>query len=824
MIPSKEEYIDRKLAGDIEANGLLDKVTKLWCIVSQDVETKKMFIFHDYPEYDNEVIIDPDDDLEYTIPERTGSFEEGVEFWRLAANNRSKLIVHNGWSYDRPLLEKFYPDFITPDSAWWDTFCQSKMQLFNRGKVKGCKGVHGLEPWGARLGTFKPSISDWSFMDAFKLHRCIQDVKIQTAVYLELCKERDTVKKNLGIDLLGAWDIELDYGRCISDQEIYGALVDKSHIDRCVKDLDSKLLELKSKIEHKLPPTLKKKSSKIPRSEIVQLLYNKTVKDTYETVLKDGVFIKKVVKPYYKPSVAYTNTKKTNLYNAMHVNVGFSPTFNKKKDLRDWIKTNHPALQPKTWEMFKDIEEVKVLNKNTCNFFDVKEEDTDIICGPHTRISWTDSKLSQYEVVKAFCIKLGWSYADEWNFKTDDFGNKVKAEQDVEIRWPSYANPEDQLVCKIPKGKPLVTTPKLTEDDYASLPPGLGEDISKHNTYGHRRRFFSNPDESKGLGLKAAIRGNGRVGAGVNNFGTATGRSSHYNFVNIPGDGSLYGKEMRETIIAPEGKVLVGADMKSAQLSIAAYYANNKKYYDAVADGQEFIKDSEGKTIYVGESGHCVNARAFTLVSEDEWKRAVDTQDKDLIHSISLRRKKSKGGSFATIFGASGKKVANTLGIEENLGKQKKDAFLSNIGLDKVIQILEKMVKRNRKGAGGFIELPFGYYIYCDQGHKLFNYLDQGTEAVCQKWAANYFKAKAKKLGISCETILQMHDESLIECDEDLADDVGKLMCEAYEKSSYAVLDWHKKHSKWFVGGDLPTFSFNLDGGYSVGKNYYECH
>ena len=96
MIPSKEEYTNRKLAGDIEANGLLDKVTKLWCIVSQDVETKKMFIFHDYPEYDNVVVIDPDDDLEYTIPERTGSFEEGVEFWRLAANNGSKLIVHNG--------------------------------------------------------------------------------------------------------------------------------------------------------------------------------------------------------------------------------------------------------------------------------------------------------------------------------------------------------------------------------------------------------------------------------------------------------------------------------------------------------------------------------------------------------------------------------------------------------------------------------------------------------------------------------------------------------------------------------------------------------
>jgi hypothetical protein len=75
----------------------------------------------------------------------------------------------------------------------------------------------------------------------------------------------------------------------------------------------------------------------------------------------------------------------------------------------------------------------------------------------------------------------------------------------------------------------------------------------------------------------------------------------------------------------------------------------------------------------------------FTLVSESDWKRAVETQDHNLIHEITLKRKKSKGGSFAVIFGASGKKVATTLNIPENLGEQKKQSFLSNIGLDRPI-------------------------------------------------------------------------------------------------------------------------------------------
>lgn len=241
---------------------------------------------------------------------------------------------------------------------------------------------------------------------------------------------------------------------------------------------------------------------------------------------------------------------------------------------------------------------------------------------------------------------------------------------------------------------------------------------------------------------------------------------SHSNWVNAPGAGALYGEQIRSCIIAPEGRVLVGADMKSAQLSIAAYYANNYDYYLAVADGKEIKTDEfgnelihpvSGKPWYLGESGHCVNARAFTLVSEEEWKRAVETQDQELIHHISLLRKKSKGGSFATIFGASGKKVAQTLGIPEAVGEAKKQAFLSNIGLDEVINILQMMVNKNSRCDGGYIELPFGYYAWCKAPHKIFNYLDQGTEAACQKWAVNYFEEKATKLGLDYKKILDYH-------------------------------------------------------------------
>lgn len=308
---------------------------------------------------------------------------------------------------------------------------------------------------------------------------------------------------------------------------------------------------------------------------------------------------------------------------------------------------------------------------------------------------------------------------------------------------------------------------------------------------------------------------------------------SHSNWVNAPGAGALYGEQIRSCIIAPEDRVLVGADMKSAQLSIAAYYANNYDYYLAVADGKEIKTDEfgnelihpvSGKPWYLGESGHCVNARAFTLVSDEEWKRAVETQDQELIHHIALLRKKSKGGSFATIFGASGKKVAQTLGIPEAVGEAKKQAFLSNIGLDEVINILQMMVNKNSRCDGGYIELPFGYYAWCKAPHKIFNYLDQGTEAACQKWAVNYFEEKATRLDLDYKKILDYHDEFAVESHKDCAEEVGKVMVEAYHEASIACWEWHKKHSKWFTGDSLPNFMFDLAAGFKVGKSYWDIH
>ncbi|GAF92372.1 unnamed protein product, partial [marine sediment metagenome] len=258
---------------------------------------------------------------------------------------------------------------------------------------------------------------------------------------------------------------------------------------------------------------------------------------------------------------------------------------------------------------------------------------------------------TQHEVYKGVLIKLGWKDAFEWNLKTDSDKQKVKAEADTWVSYPKKAAPEDQMHFLVKKGQLMVTSPKLTEKDHEFLPEGLGEDIAHYNTYTHRRRFLENKKDPENKGLLSYVREDGRIPAGVNNFGTSTSRSSHRVWVNAAGIGALYGEEIRKCVIAPDGRKLIGIDMKSAQLAIAAFFAKNWDYYEAVAQGQEVTKDETGAELYVGMSAHCHSARNFGMVSQEEFERAVEFQEEKLLHSIALRRGKSKGASFGVIFG-----------------------------------------------------------------------------------------------------------------------------------------------------------------------------
>jgi hypothetical protein len=508
-------------ASDIEANGLLDQVTKVWCIVSQDIETNEFFIFHDYPEFDNQTITDPVDGKTYTIPKRKGTLIDGARFWYKIGMHGGKIVCHNSLSYDKTLLEMFYPKCIIPVSSWYDTLIQSKVQWYDRPCPKGARGTHGLQAYGVRLGVEKPEINDWSSMDIMKLHRCIEDVKIQALTYKYLEKERLVVKEKLGIDFSEAIENEVKYRVNATKQERNGAKVDVPFMHSCVAELDKIIEELRDEIEPQLPKQTKPKSTKISKAELGELLGLK-LKDSHS--IKDGVAV--VDKPYYKPTTNIFKKEIRKGYQGFYKDRYKTNTFVKLKECRDFIKENYPETNLKDWAIDKKEDEFTVLTKTVSEYFDVPTT-SDVVVGAFTKVDFNETTLTQGDVVKSFLVSQGWKNAPEWTLKKDKEGQFVRAQQDTEVRWPEKplsGDSNNQLVRLVKKGQPLVVAPKLTEECYEELPEGLGKKIADYNTYQHRRRFLMN-DKDDEKGLLNLVRPDGRITCGINAFATSTGRS-----------------------------------------------------------------------------------------------------------------------------------------------------------------------------------------------------------------------------------------------------------------------------------------------------------
>jgi len=144
---------------DIEANGLLNKITKIYMVVFKEVNEQSFIIF-------------TDDDPKYR------PLSEMSE-WVKA--NVTTLIAHNGVRYDIPAMRKIL-GYELPDTInIVDTLIMSRMNNWVNSKMKG---KHSLEAWGNFLG-----IPKWVFKDFSggyseeMLEYCKQDCRVNEAVY-----------------------------------------------------------------------------------------------------------------------------------------------------------------------------------------------------------------------------------------------------------------------------------------------------------------------------------------------------------------------------------------------------------------------------------------------------------------------------------------------------------------------------------------------------------------------------------------------------------------------------------------------------------------
>ena len=154
-----------RLVFDLEANGLYEEATQIWCIVTKDIDTGTINRFYGVHGKDG-------------IFTQEGYLYQGIDFLEQA----DELIGHNIIDYDLRLIKKLCPAF-SPAGKVFDTMILSQLLYPDRA------GGHSLGRYGEELGIPKPEHEDWSQFSPEMLHRCTEDVHINHKVYDKLIEE-----------------------------------------------------------------------------------------------------------------------------------------------------------------------------------------------------------------------------------------------------------------------------------------------------------------------------------------------------------------------------------------------------------------------------------------------------------------------------------------------------------------------------------------------------------------------------------------------------------------------------------------------------------
>lgn len=207
--------------GDLEADGLLEEATRVWCGVFKDLKTGEVIKFNPHQ-----------------VPDML-KFLDSVE----------ALAMHNGLGYDWPLLEKLYGYKFKGVKI--DTLVMSRLMNPKRQVPYNCpnKGIapHSVEAWGYRVGRGKPEHNDWSAFSDEMLHRCSEDVEIQCLIYEALLAEAKQHKWSNALKLTHKL---FEY---LQQQEMYGWKVDKEHMHRCIHQLDHFISRIDRALNEHLP-------------------------------------------------------------------------------------------------------------------------------------------------------------------------------------------------------------------------------------------------------------------------------------------------------------------------------------------------------------------------------------------------------------------------------------------------------------------------------------------------------------------------------------------------------------------------------------------
>ena len=316
------------------------------------------------------------------------------------------------------------------------------------------------------------------------------------------------------------------------------------------------------------------------------------------------------------------------------------------------------------------------------------------------------------------------------------------------------------VIKKTPKGQPSTAESVLQE---LSMDFPIVQDILSYRAISKLKSTYTDK-------LPKMVNSNtGRVHTSYHQAVTATGRlsSSDPNLQNIP-IRSEEGRRIREAFIAPDGYKILAADYSQIELRIMAHLSRDQGLMDAFAKGQDI---------------HQATAAEIFSTNIDEV--------------TANQRRSAKAINFGLIYGMSAFGLSKQLQITRAEAQNYIEQYF-----DRYPQVKHYMdeTKQSAKKKG-YVETVFGRRLYLadieSSNYQRRQYAErsainapmQGTAADLIKMAMILLHQKIREESFEAKIIMQVHDELVIEVNENQSDELSVLTTSVMSEISKLDVD-----------------------------------
>ena len=262
-------------------------------------------------------------------------------------------------------------------------------------------------------------------------------------------------------------------------------------------------------------------------------------------------------------------------------------------------------------------------------------------------------------------------------------------------------------------------------------------------------------------GLGKVIGPDGRIHTCFQNTVTATGRlsSTEPNLQNIPIRTEL-GAQLRKMFVAPAGRVLVDADYSQIELRLLACMAGDQAMIDGFNSGEDI---------------HRITASQVFGVPQSEVTPQM--------------RRSAKAVNFGIVYGISPFSLSQDIGVTVAQAKEYMEKYFQHYS--GVRAYMDGVVARAK--ADGYVTTPFARRRWVPElkssnfntrsfGERVaLNAPIQGTAADVIKAAMIRVRDRLLAQGLKGRLVLQVHDELIVECPQEEAEAVQRLVKEEME-------------------------------------------